>query len=333
MLYALADGSAVIRVAHLKAALAVWNYCRDSARLLFKGEQPDKPEPLWLEVLNTIEAKPGIHRSKLTKQFNHKANAEQLGEVLTWLVKQGKAYPTVENTAGRKAERWWAGKPDDNLKPSQDRDSDNALSVGAGKEERSSGQSQEQCGSAKASGKEERSSEREVGRDAKTSFFFPKDCGQRKEPDAKTSFFFPEDCGQRKESDAVKGREVVIPTPERPAPLETANRNPAQTTDSSKSDDSSRYWCWEPEGAYFISFERFTDSCGNVFKQDRIRHSTQADAERRVKRETERHRKWLIGYYASQAKQREIERKRTGADEPPATEEEIAEFFQRLLAL
>ena len=46
MLYALADCSAVIRIEHLQGALAVWNYCVESAAMLFKGEQPE-PNPLW----------------------------------------------------------------------------------------------------------------------------------------------------------------------------------------------------------------------------------------------------------------------------------------------
>jgi hypothetical protein len=37
MLYALTDSSPVIRREHLQAALAVWDYCRESARLLFGG--------------------------------------------------------------------------------------------------------------------------------------------------------------------------------------------------------------------------------------------------------------------------------------------------------
>ena len=116
MIFALADSSNVIRIEHLKAALAVWNYCRESAKLLFgeADENPANPNPLWLDVLNAIEANPGIQRSKLTFDFRHKKNAEQLGEVLAWLNSQGKAYPSDEQTGGRNAERWFPGKKDDN---------------------------------------------------------------------------------------------------------------------------------------------------------------------------------------------------------------------------
>jgi hypothetical protein len=52
--------------------------------MLFTGDQSDNPDPLWLEVLNAIDACPGILRSKITEQFKRKANAEQLKEVLAW---------------------------------------------------------------------------------------------------------------------------------------------------------------------------------------------------------------------------------------------------------
>jgi hypothetical protein len=115
MIFALADSSNVIRVEHLKAALAVWNYCRESAKLLFgeTDENPANPNPLWLDVLNAIEANPGIQRSAITYEFRHKANSEQLGEALSWLNSQGKAYPIFEQTGGRKAECWFPGKKDD----------------------------------------------------------------------------------------------------------------------------------------------------------------------------------------------------------------------------
>jgi hypothetical protein len=41
MIYALADHSVEISVDHLKAALAVWNYARDSVRYLFSKELKD----------------------------------------------------------------------------------------------------------------------------------------------------------------------------------------------------------------------------------------------------------------------------------------------------
>ncbi|MFO1007841.1 MAG: hypothetical protein U0929_17910, partial [Planctomycetaceae bacterium] len=58
ILYALLDGSSVIEVDHLKAALAVWDYCDQSAKLLF-----DDPESIDNKILNIVEARPGIMKS------------------------------------------------------------------------------------------------------------------------------------------------------------------------------------------------------------------------------------------------------------------------------
>jgi hypothetical protein len=67
MVYALADRSATIRRQHLEAALAVWAFCRQSARLLFAGagELPQaEAEPVWLKLLGLIQARPGITRTE-----------------------------------------------------------------------------------------------------------------------------------------------------------------------------------------------------------------------------------------------------------------------------
>src|SRR5262249_17987827 len=69
MLYALADCSAVIRVEHLQAALALWDYCRESARLIFGGTQQQLADPLWLQVLNTIRTRTGITKSDMLRAF------------------------------------------------------------------------------------------------------------------------------------------------------------------------------------------------------------------------------------------------------------------------
>ncbi|MCZ2344106.1 MAG: DUF3987 domain-containing protein [Bacteroidales bacterium] len=64
LLYALADGERVIREPHLRAALAVWDYCRASAQRLFApafgGRTPvatpePTPDPLWLQALTLIQ--------------------------------------------------------------------------------------------------------------------------------------------------------------------------------------------------------------------------------------------------------------------------------------
>jgi hypothetical protein len=113
MIYALADRSATISRQHLEAGLAVWAFCRDSARLLF-GEAPAQPEPspepVWLKLLNLIQGKPGICRSELLRGCRS-VDADALDEALASLAGNGMACRTVQKheAGGRPAECWWPG--------------------------------------------------------------------------------------------------------------------------------------------------------------------------------------------------------------------------------
>ena len=80
LLYALLDGSDVIRVEHLRAALSLWRYCEASARRIFgldaasgsgdrcvggRGSTDTPPLPLHLRLLDIIVKTPGISRKGL----------------------------------------------------------------------------------------------------------------------------------------------------------------------------------------------------------------------------------------------------------------------------
>jgi hypothetical protein len=115
MIYALADKSSVIRVEHLRAALAVWDYCRESARMLFV-EASAEPDPLWLRLLNAISKEPGISRKGLHEVFHNRLKAEALDDALAHLEASGMAYKVMVKAkgGGRPAECWFAGpKPPD----------------------------------------------------------------------------------------------------------------------------------------------------------------------------------------------------------------------------
>jgi hypothetical protein len=121
MLYALADKSQVIREVHLRAALSVLDYCRESARLLFMEEDESrrKPEtkddPFWLKVLNVIVAHPGINRRSLHESFGGHLKADELTEALDYLLANRLAYRQTIPSGGRPAECWFPAKrePDD----------------------------------------------------------------------------------------------------------------------------------------------------------------------------------------------------------------------------
>ena len=113
MLYALADGSAIIRREHLQASLALWEYCRQSARLIFGGTLHAEPDPPWLRLLNAIAKCPGVKRGDLTVALKHKAKAHELDEALLALEVQGLAHRRTVQGGGRPAECWYPGmKPE-----------------------------------------------------------------------------------------------------------------------------------------------------------------------------------------------------------------------------
>jgi hypothetical protein len=118
MLFALADHSTVIMAEHLRAALALWTYCRESARLIFQGQAEAVPDPLWLRVLNAIDSTPGIPRSELLRAFRS-VSADELDELLTGLEVQRRAHRRMEKHegSGRPSERWYPGEDDNPVSP------------------------------------------------------------------------------------------------------------------------------------------------------------------------------------------------------------------------
>jgi hypothetical protein len=106
LIYALLDADAqglVIRAAHLKAALAVWEYCEASARILFGSRTGD---PLQEKLLHLLRNGP------MTKdEFNRHLSGKQKAEVGAALAKL-EAANLVRRTKvqregpGRPAEQW-----------------------------------------------------------------------------------------------------------------------------------------------------------------------------------------------------------------------------------
>lgn len=109
MLYALAADSKVIRPEHLHAALALWSYCRASAKMIFCEIQttPVEPDPLWLRLLNAITSTPGINRSGLREVAGHKIPVEEIDAALGSLKAQGLVYSKMVQSGGRPAECWY----------------------------------------------------------------------------------------------------------------------------------------------------------------------------------------------------------------------------------
>ncbi len=109
----------MIQEPHLRAALAVWDYCRESAQSLF-GQVPGRvaagntlvpePDPLFLRLLNAITSTPGVTRSELLRTFRAD-KADAIGVGLEGLRAKGLAYPKMVQgeAGGRPAECWYPG--------------------------------------------------------------------------------------------------------------------------------------------------------------------------------------------------------------------------------
>jgi hypothetical protein len=106
MLYALLDGSCVIRVPHLQAALAVWDYAKASARFVFGDALGD---PIADTILRTLRQRPeGMTQTEIMNLFERHQSAERVRKAEADLQGMGLIELRKERTAGRSRERWMA---------------------------------------------------------------------------------------------------------------------------------------------------------------------------------------------------------------------------------
>ncbi len=105
LVYALLDGVAYIDEPHLRAALAVWDYCDQSAKMLF-----DSPDTLENKILDKVSESPGISKTDLRKEVssNDSRSTKKFAEALSSLVKRGEVVvvPVMEN---RQVDRLYLG--------------------------------------------------------------------------------------------------------------------------------------------------------------------------------------------------------------------------------
>ncbi len=110
MVYAILDCSPWIKIEHLRAALAVWNYADESARYIFGRSLGDRIADRILAALR--EAAPeGMTRNDLREHFHRHVSSEQIDRSLSLLEAEALAHSTKEaDTGGRPAIRWFAGQ-------------------------------------------------------------------------------------------------------------------------------------------------------------------------------------------------------------------------------
>jgi hypothetical protein len=109
LIYALICCKAEIDVEHLKAAVAVWNYCDESVRFVF-GELLG--DPVADEILRALQvAGPiGMTRTQIRDLFGRNQSANRIGGALAALQKAGRvSFKMVAGeNGGRPAEVWHA---------------------------------------------------------------------------------------------------------------------------------------------------------------------------------------------------------------------------------
>ena len=108
-LYALLDGSAVIRSEHLMAALAVWTYCEESAQFIFGDALGDATADEILRELRQRDQ--GMTRTDLREHFKRNRSSAEVGRALAVLQEYGLVHmergPEQEGQV-RPTERWFA---------------------------------------------------------------------------------------------------------------------------------------------------------------------------------------------------------------------------------
>jgi hypothetical protein len=107
-LYALLDGSRVIRPAHHYAAVAVWSYSEQSARWIFGTATGDKNADKILAALKQA-GREGMTRKDIgEKVFLRHLSSAELNDALRVVKESGQATSEFVRTNGPTAERWYA---------------------------------------------------------------------------------------------------------------------------------------------------------------------------------------------------------------------------------
>ncbi len=105
-IYALMDESDEVLIQHLRAALAVWRFCFDSAKYIFGGRSVIKLDDRLRQILR--DAPQGLTRTEISSALNHHHATDAISSALERLREKGIAAPRKQATKGRTAERWVA---------------------------------------------------------------------------------------------------------------------------------------------------------------------------------------------------------------------------------
>ena len=109
LIYAMLDASPDIRVEHLKAALALWEYCEASAKYIFGDSVGDPIADTILRGLRHADG--GLTRTQISELFGRNQSSGKIAAALGVLAAQGKASCETkagDEKGGRPPELWTA---------------------------------------------------------------------------------------------------------------------------------------------------------------------------------------------------------------------------------
>ena len=104
-IYAALDESSVVRVEHLMAALAVWDYCLISARYIFGDAVGDAVADRIRDALGSA-GKTGLTRTEIRDLFKRNVSSDRIEQALHVLSAFGMATCRTSDSGGRPAEVW-----------------------------------------------------------------------------------------------------------------------------------------------------------------------------------------------------------------------------------
>jgi hypothetical protein len=112
MVYALLDGSFLVRRTHVESALELWRYCERSACRIFGGSTGDPAADRILSALRSAGPK-GLARTEITRSvFRNNIRATELDRAFDLLRRAGQARETTRRNEGAKrpVEVWVAAE-------------------------------------------------------------------------------------------------------------------------------------------------------------------------------------------------------------------------------
>jgi hypothetical protein len=105
-IYTLLDGCGRIDREHLDAAMAVWQFCRQSAEIIFTTKQRSSLEEQIRQLL--VNSPEGMTLTQLSAAFSNHKTHESIARVLANLEQGGRACKNRVKTNGRPADLWFS---------------------------------------------------------------------------------------------------------------------------------------------------------------------------------------------------------------------------------